>query len=302
MILWIKIFHNIYYANGVLIVDADSPRICYAGICAPFLQSIDTMITDQNPKDIKTLLAIMKALRDPVNGCPWDLKQTFRTITPYTIEEAYEVVDAIERDDMAELCDELGDLLLQVVFHAQMADEQDSFAFENVVEAVCTKMIRRHPHVFGNEQQRAVKPEKGFWEDIKATEKTKTGKGADNTLLLDSVPVTLPALSRASKLQSKAARVGFDWPDISGVFDKLEEEISELKQAQNEDQIAEELGDLMFTVVNLTRHFGHDPEKTLRLANAKFQSRFNHMEKSADSNLEQLDMNELEQLWQQAKS
>ena len=261
------------------------------------------MISDQNPKHLKTLLAIMKALRDPVDGCPWDLKQTFKSITPYTIEEAYEVVDAIERDDMGELCDELGDLLLQVVFHAQIAEEQNSFKFEDVIEAINTKMIRRHPHVFGTEDERTVTPHKGFWEDIKATEKVKTtGKGANKPLLLDSVPVTLPALSRANKLQKKAARVGFDWPDIDGVFAKLDEEINELKTAETDDQIAEELGDILFTIVNLTRHLGHDPEKILRDANTKFQSRFNHMEQSAVKDFEQHDLDELEQLWRQAKA
>ena len=272
------------------------------------------MINDKNPSDLKTLLAIMQALRNPDTGCPWDVKQTFKSITPYTIEEAYEVVDAIERDDMDDLCDELGDLLLQVVFHARIAQELDFFDFNDVVAAISTKMIRRHPHVFGNQQERGKPLKKGFWEDIKAAEKSeKTAKkaptgtigkeGADTKkpLLLDSVPATLPALSRANKLQSKAARTGFDWPDISGVYNKLQEEITELKAAENDDQIAEELGDLMFTVVNLTRHFGHDPEKVLRLANSKFQSRFNNMEQSSKANLKELDMPELEHLWQQAK-
>jgi len=266
------------------------------------------MPMNENPRELKTLLAIMKALRDPVYGCPWDVQQTFKSITPYTIEEAYEVVDAVERDDMDDLCDELGDLLLQVVFHAQMASEQDSFGFDDVVEAISTKMIRRHPHVFGNEQERGKQPEKGFWEDIKASEEAgrkvgqKTGKGDDyGQLLLDSVPHTLPALSRANKLQSKAARIGFDWPDISGVYDKIDEEITELKQAQSDDDKGEELGDLMFTMVNLARHMGFDPEQVLRNANSKFQRRFNQMEQSADSSLADCDADELEQLWQQAK-
>jgi len=260
------------------------------------------MINDQDPRDLETLLAIMAALRDPDDGCPWDVKQTFRSITPYTIEEAYEVVDAIERDDMDDLCDELGDLLLQVVFHARMAQELESFAFDDVVESICKKMIRRHPHVFGTAEERAKPPEKGFWEDIKAAENPeKTGQGGDKPPLLDSVPTTLPALSRARKLQSKAARVGFDWPNVSGVYDKLNEEINELKQAGTDAEIGEELGDLLFTVVNLTRHLGHDPEQMLRNANSKFQSRFNHMEKSADCSLGQLNLEELEELWQRAK-
>lgn len=262
--------------------------------------SID--ITEQDRKSLQTLLSIMAALRDPENGCPWDVKQTFASITPYTIEEAYEVVDAIERNDMGDLCDELGDLLLQVVFHARIAEEQNAFAFTDVVEAICDKMIRRHPHVFGTAQERGKPPQKGFWEDIKATENAKTGKGADNRHLLDSVPATLPALSRANKLQSKAARVGFDWPDATGVFDKINEEISEIKAAGTPEEIGEELGDLLFTVVNLTRHMGYDPEKVLRQTNAKFQRRFNMMEDISDKSLDQLGMDDLEQLWQQAKN
>ncbi len=260
------------------------------------------MISEEDPRDLKTLLAIMRALRDPDDGCPWDVQQTFKSITPYTIEEAYEVVDAIERDDMDDLCDELGDLLLQVVFHARMAEEQRSFAFDDVVEAICKKMIRRHPHVFGSAEERAKTPEKGFWEDIKAAEKPdKAGKGSDKAPLLDSVPTALPALSRARKLQSKAARVGFDWPDASGVYDKLDEEITELKHAETDAEIGEELGDLLFTVVNLTRHLGHDPEQVLRSANSKFQSRFNDIEKMADRPLDEHSLDELEQMWQKAK-
>ena len=260
------------------------------------------MITKSDPRDLQTLLSIMKALRDPVDGCPWDVKQDFRSITPYTIEEAYEVVDAIERNDMDDLCDELGDLLLQVVFYAQMAAEQNFFEFDDVVQAICTKMIRRHPHVFGSREQRSINPEKGFWEDIKAAEKpVQAGKGADKQLLLDSVPTTLPALSRANKLQSKAARAGFDWPDISGVYDKVLEEIDEAKGAKTEAETGEELGDLLFSVVNLCRHMGHDPEQVLRQANSKFQSRFNHMEESSEVSLQELDAAELEELWQKAK-
>ena len=245
----------------------------------------------------------MRALRNPQTGCPWDVQQTFKSITPYTIEEAYEVVDAIERDDMGDLCDELGDLLLQVVFHAQIASESNTFSFDDVVEAICSKMIRRHPHVFGTEEERGKKPEKGFWEDIKAAEKPgNAGKGGDNRHLLDSVPTTLPALSRARKLQSKAARVGFDWPDIAGVHDKLQEEIEELRSATTQAEIGEELGDLLFTVVNLTRHHGHDPEQGLRAANSKFQSRFNQMEDLSEVSLDQQGLAELEELWQKAKA
>lgn len=261
--------------------------------------------TSTKPHPIESLLQIMKALRDPQTGCPWDVKQDFKSIARYTIEEAYEVVDAIELDDMDELRNELGDLLLQVVFHSQMASERDLFNFADVVEAICNKMINRHPHVFGTAQERAKTPQKGFWEDIKARERSQKQSEANTpALLLDSVPTTLPALTRAAKLQSKAARIGFDWPDADGVFDKIHEEIAELQQARaarSPQKVAEELGDLMFTIVNLSRHLDLDPEAVLRSANRKFQSRFNFVEQNLDTSLQDATTEQMEALWLRAK-
>lgn len=261
-------------------------------------------LTDCKLTKIENLLDIMQALRDPDTGCPWDVKQDFKSIARYTLEEAYEVVEAIELDDMNELRDELGDLLLQVVFHAQMAREKNLFAFEDVVHAICSKMISRHPHVFGSDAQRATKPEKGFWEDIKARERAQKPKSDHEEGLLSSVPGTLPAITRAGKLQAKAARVGFDWPEIEGVFAKIEEEIGELKQACTDNskaQIAEELGDLLFSVVNLSRHLQVDAEAALRDANRKFVSRFNYMESATDIPLEGLTGAQWDRLWRSAK-
>ena len=232
-------------------------------------------------KDISRLIEIMAALRDPDTGCPWDQQQNFATIAPYTIEEAYEVADAIARDDLADLKDELGDLLLQVVYHARMAEEQGAFAFGDVVEAVTTKMIRRHPHVFGSEAERAAGVTSGFWERAKAAEKA----GTERRGVLDDVPVTLPALTRAIKLQNKAAKVGFDWPSLAPVFDKLNEEIAELqaeiaegKDGPDRAAIEEEFGDLLFVVANVARHLKLDPEAALRGANDKFARRFRYIE------------------------
>lgn len=254
---------------------------------------------NMDPRKIETLRAIMKALRTPGTGCPWDLEQSFETIAPYTIEEAYEVADAIARGAKTELRDELGDLLLQAIYHAQLADEEGSFNFDDVVESISRKMIRRHPHVFGDTEARSATLAKGFWEDIKAKEKKPRKDG-----LLADVPVGLPGLTRALKLQSKAAKVGFDWPDISHVYDKLAEELDELKDAPPEKQ-AEEFGDLLFVVANLARHLEIDPEAALRAANAKFERRFRYIEealekrgrKPADSNLEEMDG-----LWDEAKA
>lgn len=252
---------------------------------------------DVDRKDIRTLLDVMAALRDHDTGCPWDVKQTYATIAPYTLEEAYEVVDAIERSDMDDLRDELGDLLLQVVFHAQMAAEDGSFDFSDVVKAINDKMIRRHPHVFGNAEERKNPPKKGFWEDIKAKEKTVSNSALE-------VPTTLPAVSRAQKIQSKAARMGFDWPEYDGVIDKMDEEIAELRQALqggNEDDIADELGDILFTAVNLARHKGHDAESLLRSANTKFVNRFEKMVQELEDKPENTDLETLELAWQRAK-
>jgi MazG family protein len=242
-----------------------------------------------DPRSIATLNAIMRALRTPGTGCPWDLAQTFETIAPYTIEEAYEVAEAIARGSRKQLCSELGDLLLQVVYHARMAEEEGAFAFYDVVEAICAKMIRRHPHVFGDADQRGVAPAKGFWEAAKAEERSQSQpesdpeSGAADHGLLDDVPVALPALARAVKLQGRAARVGFDWPVASDVVDKIAEEAGELAAAAQSDvadkgRVAEELGDLMFAVANLARHLEVDPETALRAANAKFERRFRFIE------------------------
>ena len=255
---------------------------------------------DMDPRKIETLRAIMKALRTPVTGCPWDLDQDFASIAPYTIEEAYEVADAITRGSRAELCEELGDLLLQSVYHAQMADEEGSFSFDDVVEAVNAKMIRRHPHVFGDEQARSAALAKSFWEDNKAKEKA----GKPKQGILDSVPTALPGLTRALKLQAKAAKVGFDWPSVENVYDKIAEEMAEF-QAAPDDKKAEEFGDMLFAMANVARHLGIDPEAALRGTNAKFERRFAHIEQRlaehgktpGDSNLEDMDA-----LWNEAKT
>ncbi len=267
-------------------------------------------------KDIARLIEIMAALRTPVTGCPWDLEQDFASIAPYTIEEAYEVADAIERDDMDDLREELGDLLLQVVYHAQMAEEAGEFGFGDVVEAVTTKMIRRHPHVFGSETARGAGMAKGMWEAIKAEEKAekrarRLARGLpaeDNGAgYLDGVPLPLPALVRALKLQQKAARVGFDWAEPEPILDKIEEEIGEFREAlQSGDTTAmkDEFGDMLFAFVNLGRHLGIEPEDALRGTNDKFRDRFHHVERalvSGGRTLEEASLDEMEALWQEAK-
>jgi MazG family protein len=257
---------------------------------------------DLDPRQIATLRAIMVALRTPVTGCPWDLEQNFATIAPYTVEEAYEVADAIERDDRADLCEELGDLLLQVVYHAQLAAEEKSFTFDDVVEAICRKMIRRHPHVFGDEKARSAKLAKGFWDEMKAREK-KNGEGSSGRIL-EGVPVALPAMTRAVKLQAKAAKVGFDWPSIDFVYDKMNEEIAELQDEIAPEKQAAEYGDLLFAMANLGRHLGIDPERALRAANEKFQRRFRHIEDELakrGSAPEKSTLAEMDALWDDAK-
>jgi nucleoside triphosphate diphosphatase len=259
-------------------------------------------VTQMDPRSIDTLLAIMEALRTPVTGCPWDLEQTFETIAPYSIEEAYEVADAIQRADMKELRDELGDLLLQPVYHAQMAREVQAFDFADVIEGVVTKMIRRHPHVFGDENARAAGVSKGFWEANKSKERAAKGEAPKRTL--DGIALALPALSRALKLQAKAARVGFDWPHVSHVYDKLAEELQELREAPEAER-AEELGDLLFVMANLARHYGIDPEAALRGANAKFERRFAFIEDAlarTGKSPAQSDLAEMDALWDAAKS
>ncbi len=260
-------------------------------------------------RDIGRLLEIMAALRTPKTGCPWDLEQSFATIAPYTLEEAYEVADAVARNDLADLQDELGDLLLQVVFHARMAQEQDAFDFGDVVRAITEKLIRRHPHVFGD--RRAADPQavKGLWEEIKAQEKAEKaarGKPADGGALA-GVPVTLPALTRALKLQAKASRVGFDWNDPRAVLSKIREEADEIEAALDNDRgnAAAEIGDLLFAAVNLARHLHADPETLLRQTNGKFERRFASIEhtlaargkKPQDSTLA-----EMNALWDAAKA
>ncbi|MBZ9896646.1 nucleoside triphosphate pyrophosphohydrolase [Mesorhizobium sp. BR1-1-6] len=268
-------------------------------------------------KDISRLIEIMAALRAPKTGCPWDIEQDFSTIAPYTIEEAYEVADAIARGDLDDLREELGDLLLQVVYHARMAEEAGEFAFGDVVQAITTKMIRRHPHVFGDEQARSAGMAKGMWEKIKAQEKAekrsaRLARGLDpednGKGFLDSVPVALPALTRALKLQEKAARVGFDWSEAAPILDKIEEEIRELREALAKGQTAEikdEFGDMLFAVVNLGRHLKLDSEAALSGTNEKFRSRFHYVEQALEnsgSSLEKADLDEMEALWQEAKS
>ncbi|RVC09435.1 nucleoside triphosphate pyrophosphohydrolase [Mesorhizobium sp. M7A.F.Ca.CA.002.15.2.1] len=268
-------------------------------------------------KDISRLIEIMAALRAPKTGCPWDIEQDFSTIAPYTIEEAYEVADAIARGDLDDLRDELGDLLLQVVYHAQMAEEAGEFAFPDVVQAITTKMIRRHPHVFGDEKARSAGMAKGMREKIKAEEKAekrsaRLARGLDpednGKGFLDSVPVALPALTRALKLQEKAARVGFDWSEAAPILDKIEEEIGELREALAKGDTAsikDEFCDMLFAVVNLGRHLKLDSEAALSGTNEKFRSRFHYVEQAlekAGNTLDKADLAEMEALWQEAKT
>jgi MazG family protein len=261
-----------------------------------------------NPGDATgELLAIMRKLRDPVGGCPWDLEQNFATIAPYTIEEAYEVSDAIDRGDLKGLKDELGDLLLQVVFHAQMAKEEGHFAYEDVVRAICDKMIRRHPHVFGAGDAKTPDGVRKAWDDIKREERAAKGLDDKDKSLLGDVPGALPALTRAVKLQNRAAEVGFDWPSAVSVIDKIREESAELADAYGTgepEKIAEEYGDLLFVMANLARHLKIDPEAALRAANAKFVRRFEAIEeslKAAGVPIEEASLEEMEALWQAAK-
>ena len=266
-------------------------------------------------KDISRLIEIMEALRQPETGCPWDVVQTFETIKPYTIEEAYEVADAIERRDMDDLCEELGDLLLQVVFHARIAEERGEFAFGDVVHAVTSKMIRRHPHVFAASEADTPDSVKLQWDRIKAEEKRERAARRERRGMtedfkagfLGGVQRSQPALTEALKLQEQAARVGFDWSDPAPILDKIEEEIAELREALEEgrpEKVSDELGDLIFALVNIGRHVKADPENALRGTNTKFRRRFNHIEKSLGENgetLEEASLERMEDLWQAAK-
>jgi MazG family protein len=250
------------------------------------------------------LVQIMARLRDPEKGCPWDLKQNFKTIAPYTLEEAYEVTDAIESNNLNALCGELGDLLLQVIFHAQMANEQKLFDISDVCCSINDKMTRRHPHIFADETLETADDVSSRWDEIKTQERGEVAKDPSH---LHDVAKALPALKRAQKLQRRAAHVGFDWPDINGVWDKLAEEQAELRdecQSGDQQRIEEEIGDLLFTCVNLSRHLKVDAEAALRRASQKFESRFRAMEsrcEQAGQVFEDLDTAEMEVLWQQAK-
>jgi len=257
-------------------------------------------------ESLQRLLAVMARLRDSDGGCPWDLVQDFASIAPYTIEEAYEVADAIERDDMTALKEELGDLLLQVVFHARMAEENGVFDFSDVAKTISDKMVRRHPHVFGELAIEGAAAQSRAWEDIKAAERAEKADGnGDGNGLLPNVPLALPASTRAEKLQKRAARVGFDWPEVAQVFDKIDEEITEIKrEIQNgsgQDRLQDELGDLLFAVVNLGRHLGVDPERALRGTNRKFERRFHIIEETFGPGLEAASLEEMEAAWLAAK-
>ncbi len=256
------------------------------------------------PHRIEELLEIMRRLRDPETGCPWDRKQDFSTIAPYTVEEAYEVADAIEHGDLEELKGELGDLLFQVVFHARMAEEQGAFAFEDVVDAIVEKMLRRHPHVFGDVEAGDDEALREAWEAEKERERRRRGEPSS---VLDGVARALPALVRADKLQKRAARVGFDWPDAETCLPKVEEELEELKEAMasgDRKGRVHEAGDLLFAVVNLVRLLGLDPEQVLRRANDRFELRFRTMEKQlaeAGTDPRGLDLDAWEEAWLRAK-
>ena len=262
------------------------------------------------PRPIDRLLEIMTRLRHPTAGCPWDVEQSFATIAPYTIEEAYEVAEAIEQDDMAALQDELGDLLFQVVYHAEMAREAGQFDFDDVARAVADKMVRRHPHVFGADREIASAADQTVsWERHKAAERdARAARRGDPPSVLDGIAAGLPGLTRALKLQNRAARVGFDWPDVKPVLDKIAEELAELRDVLenggDRDRLADELGDVLFVYANLARHLEIDPEAALRGANAKFERRFKRIETllaEQGRRPEQSSLEEMDRLWDQAK-
>ncbi|HKR24619.1 MAG TPA: nucleoside triphosphate pyrophosphohydrolase [Allosphingosinicella sp.] len=249
------------------------------------------MAADPAPS-LADLAAIMARLRDPDTGCEWDKVQNFETIAPYTIEEAYEVADAIRRGDLAALKDELGDLQLQVVYHARMAEEIGAFGLDDVMASICAKMTRRHPHIFGDAEASPG------WEALKAAER----EADPDESALAGVALALPALKRAEKVQRRAAATGFDWPDISGPRAKIDEELGEVERAEGEEEIAGELGDLLFAVVNYARHLGVNPETALREATARFETRFRKVEELTDKPLKEMNIDELEALWQRAKT
>ena len=261
---------------------------------------------DANP--MERLLAIMACLRDPDRGCPWDIEQNFESIAPYTIEEAYEVADAIARADLVSLKDELGDLLLQVVYHSRMAEEAGHFDFPGVADAIAEKMLRRHPHVFGDARVDDAESQTRHWEDLKAEERAEAARAlaGEPGSVLDGVPQALPALMRAEKLQKRAARVGFDWPEAAQVFAKIAEEIDEIKAEldtpNGQDRLESEIGDLLFAVANLARHLKVDPEVALRSTNRKFERRFRRVEDTFGADIAETTLEEMERAWQAAKS
>ena len=266
--------------------------------------SFDENLINNPSKGMPRLLEIMRALRDPKSGCPWDIEQNFKTIAPYTVEEAYEVADAIERENWEDLKNELGHLLLQTVYHTQMAEEDELFNFNDVVNQISEKMIQRHPHVFGNENKnKTASQQVKDWESIKAEERAKKNQ----TGVLDDVALNLPALVRSLQWQKRTARVGFDWPKISQVLEKIDEETKELieaKKTETQERVNEEFGDLMFSIVNLGRHLKVDPEEALKQTNRKFITRFKFVEESIQSQgkkIEDTSLEELEARWQQAK-
>ena len=259
----------------------------------------------------RRLLDIMIRLRDPETGCPWDIEQTFETIAPYTIEEAYEVAEAIEQKDMASLRDELGDLLLQVVYHTRIAEEAGLFSFDDVAAGIADKMVRRHPHVFGDKQVDDAEAQTRNWEEQKAAERREKARGNDEPeSALDGVARTLPGLLRAQKLTKRAARVGFDWPHVSQVFDQLDEETAELQAEIDVDQpvhdrLEDELGDMLFVMANLARKLDVDPEQAARRANAKFERRFRRVEqllRDQNRSCEEASLAEMDELWRVAKT
>ena len=294
------------YANPLAVVAA-SERLCYGRAIGPCTSMAITRPPVKPSRDISRLIEIMAALRTPGSGCPWDLEQNFRTIAPYTLEEAYEVADAIARGDLSGLKDELGDLLLQVVFHARMAQEQGAFDFADVVETITTKLIRRHPHVFGDADGKTATAVEGLWERIKVQEKVEhVGEAAAGTLA--GIPVALPALTRALKLQNKAGRVGFDWNNPRVVLAKIREEADEIEaelDRSNKNRMTAEVGDLLFAVVNLARHLGADPEGVLRETNLKFERRFTAIEgklAKRGKTPKSASLAEMDELWNEAKA
>ncbi len=256
--------------------------------------------------NIEELKKIMARLRDPETGCPWDIEQDFVSIAPCTLEEAYEVLDAIEKNDMDGLKEELGDLLLQVIFHSQMASELQKFDFEDVTASIINKLIVRHPHVFGDSEIKTASEQEASWEKIKEQERKNKASDDESHSLLDGVALALPAALRAAKLQKRAAKVGFDWPDLVGVFAKIEEELAEVREAvETQNGIKEEIGDLLFSVVNLARKLDIDPESAMRDCNAKFERRFRYVESTiskAGGDIKKTDLFEMDRLWDEAKS